>query len=116
MSGYGDKRKRPVQLRIWASEEEAALIRERMAATGVSDFGAFARKMIIDGYHVNLDLSDVREMVTLLHRVSSNVNQIAKRANETRNIYAGDIEDLRSHYDSLWDSANKILHGLAKIK
>ena len=44
------------------------------------------------------------------------VNQIAKRANETRSIYAEDVEDLRGQYATLWEAANKILIGLAKIK
>ncbi len=116
MSVSKEKRSQDVHFHLWANEEEAALIRERMAATGITGFGAFARKMLIDGYHVNIDLSDVREMVSLLRRCSLNINQIAKRANETRNIYAGDVEDLRRQYDLLWDAANKILTGLAKIK
>lgn len=107
---------RNIQLAVWANEEEAALIRERMAASGIRNFSAFARKMLIDGYHINLDLSDVREMVVLLRRCSNNINQIAKRANETRSIYAEDVSDLCRQYDTLWDAANKILLGLAKIK
>ncbi|MDL2238099.1 plasmid mobilization relaxosome protein MobC [Christensenellaceae bacterium OttesenSCG-928-K19] len=107
---------RNIQLAVWANEEEAALIRERMAAASMRNFSAFARKMLIDGYHINLDLSDVREMVVLLRRCSVNINQIAKRANETRSIYAEDMDDLRRQYDLLWDAANKILVGLAKIK
>lgn len=116
MSGEKQTRRRPIQLSLWANEEEAALIRERMAAAGINNFSAFARKMLIDGYHINLDLTDVREMVVLLRRCSVNINQIAKRANETRNIYAEDVEDLRRQYDSLWDAANKILAGLSKIQ
>lgn len=110
------KRQRPIQLPMWVNEEEAALIRERMAAAGISNFSAYARKMLIDGYHVILDLTDVREMVVLLRRCSTNINQIAKRANETRSIYAEDLSDLRQQYATLWDAANKILIGLAKIK
>lgn len=116
MSAEKKSRQRPIQLCLWVNESEAALIRERMAATGITSFGAFARKMLIDGYHVNIDLSDVREMVTLLRRCSSNINQIAKRANETHSIYAEDIQDLRGQYSELWEAANKILTGLAKIK
>lgn len=116
MSGEKQNLERPIVLRLRVNEEEAALIRERMEAAGIRNFSAFARKMLIDGYHINLDLSDVREMVVLLRRCSTNVNQIAKRANETRNIYAEDLADLRHQYDSLWDAANKILAGLAKIK
>ncbi|MDL2258573.1 MobC family plasmid mobilization relaxosome protein [Eubacteriales bacterium OttesenSCG-928-K08] len=116
MSAIKRNRQRPIQLRIWANEEEAALIQERMDASGIRNFSAFARKMLIDGYHVNIDLSDVREMVVLLRRCSNNINQIAKRANETRSIYAEDVSDLRRQYDTLWDAANKILVGLAKIR
>ena len=108
--------KRTVHFNFFASEEEAAQIRQRMADAGVINLSAYLRKMAITGQHINLDLTDVREMVRLLRNVSNNVNQIARRANETRNIYAADIEDLRQQYDTLWDAANKILAGLAKIK
>ena len=109
-------RKRSVHFHFWADEEEAALIRERMERTGVMSLGAYMRKMAIDGYHINIDLSEVRELVSLLRRCSNNLNQIAKRANETRSIHAADIADLRRQYDSLWEAANGILAGLAKIK
>jgi len=108
--------KRSVHFHFWANEEEAALIRERMASTGIVGLGTFMRKMAIEGYHINVDMTDIREMVSLLRRCSNNLNQIAKRANETRNIYEADIEDLREQYDKLWDTANDILSGLAKIK
>jgi hypothetical protein len=116
MSAVKRSRQRPIQLCLWANEEEAALVSERMAAAGISNFSAFARKMLIDGYHINLDLSDVREMVVLLRRCSANINQIARRVNETRSIYAEDLSDLRGQYAALWEAANKILIGLAKIK
>jgi hypothetical protein len=116
MSDNTPNQKREIRFQFWTNEEEAALIRERMASLGVTSMGAFMRKMAIDGYHINVDLSDVRELVSLLRRCSNNLNQIAKRANETRNIYEADIEDLRRQYDTLWEAANGILSGLAKIK
>jgi hypothetical protein len=109
-------RKRAVHFHLWATEEEAALIKERMAATNITSFGAFARKMLIDGYHVNVDLSDVREMVSLLRRVSNNVNQISRRANESRNVHSAEVDRLKQDYEALWEAAGKILSGLAKIK
>jgi len=109
-------RKRNVHFHLWATEEEAALIHQRMASAGVVSLSAYLRKMAIDGYHINVDLTDVRELVSLLRRCSNNLNQIAKRANETRSIYEADIEDLCQQYDKLWDAANGILAGLAKIK
>jgi len=114
----GDKSNlvRPIHFHFRATADEAALIRARMAEMGVTSLGAFLRKMSIDGYHITLDLSDVREMVRLLKTAADNVNQLAKRANETRNIYAADVDELRGQYDTLWAAARKILDGLAGIK
>ena len=109
-------RSRKRRFQFWANDEEEAIIRERMALTGMTSLGGFFRKMAIQGYHINIDLTDVREMVSLLRRCSNSLNQIAKRANETNHIYEADIEDLRRQYDTLWDAANNIMAGLAKIK
>lgn len=110
------RRRRSVHFNFWATEEEAALIRERMASLGITGLGAYFRKMGIDGYIINLDLSDVRELVSLLRYCSNNLNQYAKRANETGNIYAADIEDLRERLDGIWEAAREILKELAEIQ
>ena len=109
-------RKRDVHFNFWATEEEAALIRERMARIGITSMGAYMRKMAIDGFFINLDLTDVRELVSLLRRCSNNLNQYAKRANETGNVYAADIEDLRVRLDEVWGKADSILRELAGMQ
>ncbi len=58
-------------------------IRKRMKQLGTDNMSAFLRKMAIDGYIVKLELPELKEMITLLHRSSSNLNQIAKRVNGT---------------------------------
>jgi len=105
-----------VQFRFFTTAEQAALIHERMASIGVSNLSAYLRKVAIDGYIINLDLSDVREMVSLLRRCSNNLNQYAKRANETGSVYAADIEDLQERLDKLWDTASGILGALSEVK
>lgn len=109
-------RTKTVHFNFYASEEEAALIKQRMKDSGMVNLSAYLRKMAITGYHINLDLTDVRELVSLLRRCSNNLNQMVKRANETRSIYEADVEDLRRQYDKLWEAANGILTGLAKIR
>ena len=63
-----------------------------------------------------MELESVREMVRLLSNATNNINQIAKRANETRNIYASDVEVLRGHIDEIWGQAKEILQKLSKLK
>jgi hypothetical protein len=54
-------------------------------------------------------------MIRLLRICSNNLNQYTRRANETGNIYAADIEDIRTRLDSLWDGMDKLIRGFANI-
>ena len=47
------------------SEEEQALIRERMAQAGIRNMGAYMRRMALCGYVLQIDLAPVRELVSL---------------------------------------------------
>ena len=104
---------RDIHMRLKQSDRD--LIHRRMNEAGVKNMSAYIRKMAIDGYIVNLDLSDVKELVRLLRYCSNNLNQYAKKANETGNVYKYDIEDIRKRHDELWDMANKIMERLSAI-
>ena len=108
--------KRGICVKVRLSESERSLVAEKMAAACIQNREAYIRKMILDGYIVRLDLSDVRKMVQLLSNATLNLNQIAKRANETRSIYGSDIKDLQDNYEKLWVQAEAILRGLAGLK
>lgn len=101
---------RTVGLFTKVSPEEKAVIDEKMVLLGTKNLRAYLRKMAVDGYIVQMDMECVRELVLLLRSIASNVNQIARRANETRNLYAEDVEDLRQGYNKVW----KELHALLK--
>lgn len=109
------ERKRGIQLHFMVSEQERELIRQRMAQLGTDNMGAYLRKMAIDGYVVRLDLSEIRNLVSLLRRSSNNLNQLTRRAHETGNIYEADIEDMRQEYEKLWEAAGEILTRLSEI-
>jgi len=109
----GENRKRNIRIVFYVDEGEAGLIKEKMGLANIRNREAYIRKMVLDGYIVRLDLSDVRKMVNLLSNATSNLNQIAKRANETRSIYGSDIKDLQAHYEKLWGQAGEILRRLA---
>ena len=93
---------RTVGLYTKVSPEEKEVIDRKMALLGTMNLRAYLRKMAVDGYVVQLDMSSVVELVKLLRSISSNVNQITRRCNETRNLYAQDVEDLRQGYDRVW--------------
>ena len=109
-------RKREIMLRFRVTPEERSMIENRMKQLGTTNMAAYLRKIAIDGYVVKLDLPELREMVSLLRRTSNNVNQIAKRANETGRVYDADIGGVLKNQERLWSAANEILARLAAIK
>ena len=107
--------KKSVRVEFVMSEQEVELVKGRMAELGITNLSAYLRKMAVDGYIIHLDMSDVQEMIRLLRICSNNLNQYARRANETGSIYAADMDDLRTRLDSLWDGMDKLLRGFANI-
>ena len=108
--------KRNILYHFCADKEESELIKERFAATGMTSRAAFIREMVIKGYHITMDLSDINEMIRLLRSVNNNVAQLAKVSRKTQSAYADDIEELRQRYDTLWSSVNGILEGLTRVQ
>lgn len=106
------KEGRTIGLYTKVSPEEKELIAKKMALLGTKNQRAYLRKMALDGYVIHLDMSDVRELIRLLRNVSNNVNQIAHRANETRNLYAEDVEDVRQGYLAVWKQIRKLMDKL----
>lgn len=103
------------QINIRLSHKERALIEKRMKEMGIKNMSAFILKMALNGYCVKLDLKDVKEMVFLLRMCSNNLNQYAKKANETGSIYQRDIVDLKVRLDRLWASSREIVDRLSGI-
>ncbi len=106
---------RKKQILFLVNESEDKLIREKMEESGIKSLGAYMRKMAIEGYTIRLDLSDMREVVRLLRINSNNLNQYAKRANETGSVYAEDIKDLKKQQDKIWHLMKNILKHLSSI-
>lgn len=108
-------RSRGILLKFYVSEKELEQIRMKMEQYSTNNLSAYLRKIAIDGYVVNLELPELNEMVSLLRRSSSNLNQLTRRVHEMGRLYDADLEDLHQKQDMLWDAAQKILKSLAKI-
>lgn len=95
-------RKRNVQIKFRVTEAERDLIMQKMAGVPTKNLAAYMRKMAIDGYILNVDYSSLKEMTAAIDRVGANVNQIAKRANATGDVYAQDIAEIKGVLDEIW--------------
>ena len=104
--------KRTEELKIRISPEDKERIKLKMEDAGILTMSAYVRKMALDGICIRLDLKDVRQLVSMLQRCTNNLNQYAKRANETGSIYAADIEDLQNRLDEIWELSRQSLPAL----
>lgn len=109
------ERKRSKQLKIWISQEEQDMIRQKMAEFGTDNMGAFVRKMVIDGYIIKLDLPELQEIIRLLGSIANNVNQIARRVNAGGNVYKEDLEEVNANLDQNYKMLRKVMKSLSKI-
>jgi len=109
-------REKTEMLHFRVSPKELERINQKREEIGIRNMGAFLRKMAMDGYCVNLDLTDVSQVSSLLRRCSNNLNQYAKKANETGSIYAADIQDLQVRLDEIRELQRQILKRLAAIR
>lgn len=107
--------RRNIRISIRLTEEEHQLLKEKMARIGVTNQEAFLRKMALDGLVIKLDLPELKQMISLLRYTGNNINQIAKRLNESGRAYETDFTDILEKQKQLWGLANEILMKLSSI-
>ena len=110
-----EEEKRDVSVHFWVTKSERQWINDNMKRTGIIVLGAYLRKMALNGYIINLELTTVKELIRVLRITSDNINQIAKRANATGNIYHADIVEMQKRYDKLWDVAGIVMDTMGEL-
>ena len=108
-------RRRCVHLHVMVTPEEQKLIGERMAEAGISNMGAYIRKMALNGYVIHVDLSEIRELVSLQRRCANNLNQVAIHVNTYSGIYPDEIKALQRDYADLWGPLSELLKKLSAV-
>ena len=108
-------RTRDVQLNFRVSKHELELIETKMSQVGTKNREAYLRKMAIDGIVVNLEIPEMKELLSLMRYTSNNINQLTRRVHETGRIYDADLEDILQKQDALWAGMKEILTQLGKI-
>ena len=108
-------RKRDVQVNFRVSQEELALIEQKMAQLGTKNREAYLRKMALDGYVLKLELPQLKELLSLMRYSSNNLNQLARKVHETGRIYDADMEDISQRQEQLWQGVKEILTQLSKL-
>ena len=96
-------RTRPIRKEICLNEQELNLIHHKMRQLGTHNFGAYARKMLIDGYIIKVDYTEQKKLAATVSRAASNINQICRRINSTGHFYEDDVAELKARQAEIWE-------------
>ncbi len=91
------------------SDDEQYILDEKFRLSEMKSKSAFLRKLILYGYVYEVDYSYLRNYNTELGRISSNLNQIAKRINSTEHIYQEDMKELKELMNQVWHTQKSML-------
>ncbi len=95
-------RKRNIQISFRVTEEEKKLIRKKMLLSHTKNMEAYLRKMAIDGYIINTDVTPLKQQYEEMHKIGVNINQIAKKVNTTGDLYPEEMKELKEMVKEIW--------------
>ena len=103
------------RLHVHLTQEDKEQIIQRMKLTGMRNLSAYVRKIALNGYIIQMDMTDVKEILRLLKINSNNLNQYVKKANETRSIYYEDVMELKKSQGEILQLMGCVLDRLSEI-
>lgn len=96
-------RSRTKNIHFMVTDEEYEALKQRMESACISDMGHYLRTLALTGDIYSVNLKEFADTERLCRFMSKNLNQIAKRVNESGNLYAADIEELRERLNAVSD-------------
>ena len=110
------QRERSISRLLRLTPQENALLEQKIQQSGIKNREAFMRKMLLEGYVLSLELTELKEILRLTRYTSNNVNQIARHAHETGRYYIEDIEQMVRNQEAIQDALKEVLNRLAALE
>ena len=110
------KRSRDKKITFWVTEDELAKINANMEKLGTSNLRAYLRKMAITGLIVQLDIPELKQIVSLMRRTSANINQMAKHINQGDTVAVQQVDGLHEQQEEIWAGIRGVLQRLSTLQ
>jgi len=96
-----EKRTRQNRISFRLDDAELQQFEQNMIKTGKTNREAYLRKMALYGHMNIVDMKPTSDLVRLIANIAGNVNQIARRCNETGSAYEQDVLELMANFQDL---------------
>ena len=107
-------RKRNVHFQFWLDKKEAEAFNKKVKRSGLSR-EVYLRHLINGLVPQDAPPPAYFDFIRELHGIGNNLNQIAKRVNNTGNLYQEDVADLQERYRELWGAVSTLLGKLSDL-
>lgn len=104
-------RVRDKQVNFRCTENEKQKISERYKASGCYDMSEYLRKMAMEGYIINVEYKELKDLIYEINKIGININQIAHKVNSEQRLYNQDLELIQEDVKSIWQMLrSKLIH------
>lgn len=93
------------------SLEDWFVVEQRSASVNMKT-ATYIQRMAVEGKILKLENPECRKINLAMNRIGVSINQLARKANETHNIYAADIENLKGVHEELCLILNQYVSNL----
>ena len=99
-------------MKFRATEEEAAEIRRKAAAAGMT-VSRFLMTAAVNSQVVLYNTADIFGLRSDFKRIGNNINQITMVVNSNRSVYQSDVRELKKQFSDLSEKLNEHLKPLS---
>lgn len=107
--------KRSCLIKVYVTPDEKRVLKEKCRLAEMNSVSAYIRKVALTGYIIHFDFPELRELTSLLKRISNNVNQIARRVNANDCLYQEDLREIITRQEELFQAMRTIIIKLGEI-
>ncbi len=93
---------RDKKLQVWLTEKEYAYAQDKAEYSGLN-ISSLVRSYLLHGTVIKYETVPIKELCFEINKIGNNINQIAKKVNETSTINKNDMEELKNEYQKLFD-------------
>ena len=99
-------------MKFRASEEEAAEIKRKATAAGMT-VSRFLRTSAVNSQVVLYNTAELFGLRSEIKKIGNNINQIAMVVNSNRSVYQSDVRELKKQFSELSEKLNEHLKPLS---
>lgn len=99
----GKNRTRKHLINFYINDIENEIIKAKLKKSGIKNRSTYLRKMATQGTIVKIDMEGINNLVYEINKIGVNINQIAKKVNESNTIYKNEIEEIQEKINDIWD-------------